>query len=113
MSTSKPSTPYAVEITSSVTLVIAPGTIAVLHRIERAEDDGPDLYHVFHIEGGDPYVIRDDDGVHLRTTTIGVLHHQCGHDPEGAARFENEAGALIYAEYGLSACWPCDQVPQD
>ncbi|MEU1180621.1 hypothetical protein ABZ464_23765 [Streptomyces sp. NPDC005820] len=109
----EPAPPYAVEITGSVTLVIAPGAIAVLHRIERVEDDGPDLYHVFDIEGGDPYVIRDDDGVTLRTTTIGVLHSRCGHDPEGAARFENEPGALIYAEHGLSACWPCDLVPLD
>lgn len=113
MSTSTPATPYAVEITNTVTLVIAPTAIAVLNRIEPAKGDGPDNYHVYDTDGGEPYVIRADDGITLRTTRIGVLHHQCDHDTEGAAQFENEAGALIYAEHGLSACWPCDLVPQD
>ncbi|WP_086859848.1 hypothetical protein [Streptomyces milbemycinicus] len=113
MTTSETATPYAVETTGSVTLVIAPTVIAVLDRIEPAEGDGPDSYHVRDTDGGEPYVIREADGVTLRTTRIGVLHHQCDHDIEGAAQFENEAGALIYAKHGLTACWPCDLVPQD
>ncbi|MEV6738681.1 hypothetical protein AB0N14_17800 [Streptomyces sp. NPDC051104] len=103
----EPAPPYTVEGVSSVTLVIAPGAIAVLDRIEAADGDGPASYHVHDTEGGEPYVIRADDGVTLRTTTIGVLHHGCGHDPENAARFENEAGALIYAKHGMAAVWPC------
>ncbi|MFI1703025.1 hypothetical protein [Streptomyces griseoruber] len=109
----EPVPPYAVEITSNVTLVIAPTTIAVLNRIEPGEDDGPASYHVHDIDGGEPYVIREADEVTLRTTKIGVLHARCGHAPEVAARFEDEPGALIYAEHGLTACWPCDRVPQD
>ncbi|KQW13536.1 hypothetical protein [Streptomyces sp. Root369] len=109
----EPVPPYQVEVTSSVTLVIAPGGIAILNRIEAAEDDGPASYHVLDADGGQPYVIRADDGVTLRTTAIGVLHERCGHTPEDAARFENEAGALIYAQRGLAACWPCHLVPQD
>ncbi|PWI04798.1 hypothetical protein DIZ27_43130 [Streptomyces sp. NWU339] len=109
----EPVPPYAVEITNSVTLVIAPTTIAVLERIEPAEGDAPARYHVHDAEGGESYVIREADEVTLRTTTIGVLHTRCDHNPEVAARFEDEPGALIYAEYGLSTCWPCDQLPED
>ncbi len=109
----EPAPPYAVEITGSVTLVVAPGAIAVLERIEPAEGDTPARYHVRDADGGEPYVIREADGVTLRTTTVGVLHARCGHDPEVAARFENESGALVYAEYGLTRCWTCNMVPQD
>lgn len=107
----EPVPPYQVETTSSVTLVIAPTGIAILKHIEPAEGDGPASYHVHDIDGGTPYVIRADDGVTLRTTAIGVLHERCSHAPENAARFENEAGALIYAKHGLAAVWPCTQLP--
>lgn len=108
----EPRPPFVVETTNSVTLVIAPTTIAILDRIEPGEGDAPARYHVLDAAGGEQYVIREADEVTLRTTTTGVLHAHCEHDVEGA-RFENEPGALIYAQYGLSRVWPCTELPDD
>ncbi|WP_329361194.1 hypothetical protein [Streptomyces sp. NBC_01483] len=101
--------PYAVEVISSVTLVLAPNTIGILDRTELT-GDGPACYHVRDINGGKPYEIREsgtDGKVTLRTTTIGVLHARCGCDPEDVARFESEPQALIYAREALTVCRPC------
>ncbi|MFI1956976.1 hypothetical protein ACH46L_03545 [Streptomyces althioticus] len=107
-----PVPPYALEITSSVTLVIAPTAIAILARIEPARDDTPARYHVLDVDGGAPYVIRQDDGVSLRTVTVGVLHHDCGHDLTGVtSTHETEADAQVAAQCGLHAYWPCTQLP--
>ncbi|MFJ1607023.1 hypothetical protein ACIOHS_27170 [Streptomyces sp. NPDC088253] len=104
--------PYTVEVTNSVTLVIAPPVIAVLDRIEPAEGDEPARYHVRDTEGGEPYVIRQTPGVMLQTTTVGVFHARCEHDVEGA-RFESESHAATYAKHSLAACWPCTDLPSE
>ncbi|MFC3346032.1 hypothetical protein ACFOOM_00970 [Streptomyces echinoruber] len=108
----EPVPPYAVEVTSSITLVATPAKIAVLDRIEPAKGDTPARYHVHDVNGGEPYVIQETDGVTLRTSTVGVLHARCGHTPKAAARFEDEPGALRFAQRALDACWPCDHLPQ-
>ncbi|MEV7413026.1 hypothetical protein AB0O04_34925 [Streptomyces althioticus] len=107
-----PVPPYALEITSSVTLVTAPTAIAILARIEPARDDTPARYHVLDVDGGAPYVIRQDDGVTLRTVTVGVLHHDCDHDLTGVtSTHETEADAHVTAQSRLHAYWPCTQLP--
>ena len=109
----EPVPPYQVEVTHSVTLVIAPSVIAILARIEPAPDGEAARYHVRDVDGGEPYVIRQTPGVMLRTTTIGVLHERCEHNPDVAARFEHESQALVYAKHSLAACWPCTDLPDD
>lgn len=103
---------YALEITSSVTLVTAPAAIAILARIEPATEDAPARYHVLDVDGGAPYVIPQGDGVTLRTVTVGVLHHACGHDlTDVASTHETEADAHVTAQSSLHAYWPCAQLP--
>ncbi|MFF0092708.1 hypothetical protein ACFYSF_22485 [Streptomyces canus] len=108
----EPCPPYVVEVTNSVTLVIAPPALAILDHITPAEGDEPARYRVRDTEGGEPYEIRQTPGVMLSTTTIGVLHERCDHDPDGA-RFESESQALVYAKHSLAACWPCTDLPGD
>ncbi|MDX3345914.1 hypothetical protein PV387_03540 [Streptomyces sp. ME02-6987-2C] len=103
--------PVYVETTSSVTFVCAPTAIAVLRWIGPVHEN-PVRYHVRDIDGGDPYEIRADSTVTLRTTKVGVLHNQCGCTPGDAARFEHETAALVYAREALTVCHPCPKNPE-
>ncbi|WP_019061717.1 hypothetical protein [Streptomyces prunicolor] len=98
--------PYAVEVTRSVSLVLTPDAIAILSRIVTS-DDGPEHYEVQDIDGGGPYVIRSGSETTLLTRNVGVLHERCAHNPEDAARFDTRPQALVYASHALAACWPC------
>ncbi|GGZ23445.1 hypothetical protein GCM10010387_15770 [Streptomyces inusitatus] len=102
----EPVPPFAVEVTGAVTLVLSPQAIGILRQIQPSET-GPARYAVNDVDGGEPYDIRADDSVTLRTTQVGVFHDRCGHDPEDAYRFENQIDAEVYARHALSMCWPC------
>ncbi|MEV5930944.1 hypothetical protein ACPCSG_23640 [Streptomyces cellulosae] len=106
----EPAPPVHVETTASVTLVCAPQAIAVLRWIGPVHEQ-PTRYYVHDTDGGDPYEIRADDSVTLRTTTVGVLHNRCGCTPEGAARFEEDTAALAHAREALTVCHPCPKNP--
>ncbi|MEU6928967.1 hypothetical protein AB0A05_07365 [Streptomyces sp. NPDC046374] len=104
----EPVPPYAVEVTGAVTLVLAPQAIGVLRLIQPGDYGQNAEYRVVDVDGGDPYDIRADNSVTLRTTQVGVFHDRCGHDPEDAARFENETDAVAYALQSMAMCWPCN-----
>ncbi|MFF4756817.1 hypothetical protein ACWD5R_44080 [Streptomyces sp. NPDC002514] len=102
--------PYQVEVTSGVTLVLAPQAVAILVRIEPAEE-GPASYRVNDVDGGGQYLIRADANVTLHSLQTGVLHIRCGCDPDADGRFENEPDALEYVREQLSAWEVCPKSP--
>ncbi|MER6559735.1 hypothetical protein ABT300_18775 [Streptomyces sp. NPDC001027] len=103
----EPIPPFTMEVTASVTLVLAPNAIGVLASTLPGTEGGPERHLVLDIDGGEPYEIVDHPTVSLHTTQVGVLHHRCDCNPENAARFESEPQALTYAKYALTQCWPC------
>ncbi|MER6977123.1 hypothetical protein [Streptomyces carpinensis] len=110
----EPDPPYMVEVTGSTTLVLAPARIGVLKSIEPTGEGEPAVYHVLGPQDGQPYEVREDRTVTLRTTQVGVFHDRCGCDPEDAARYDHEHEALVYARHALTECWPCQaQHPDD
>lgn len=108
----EPVPPYQVETTNSITLVYTATTIAVLRWIGPVHET-PTRFYVSDTNDGEPYEIRSDDTVTLRTTSTGIVHSRCGCSPIDAARFENEDDAMNFAGETLTGCWPCPKSPSE
>jgi hypothetical protein len=112
----EPVPPYAVETTHGLTLVLDPATVGILHTIEPAEFDAPGTaarYNATDLRTGGGLELPADGPVRHHPVAVGVLHVRCGHDPDDAARFENEQDATVYAREALTAWWPCPDNPAE
>lgn len=110
----EPVPPYAVETTHSVSLVLDPAAVGLLNTIEPAEFDAPGTpacYSATDLRTGQRLDLPADGPERLHTVSVGVLHIRCGHDPDDAARFENEQDATVYARNALTAWWLCPENP--
>lgn len=112
----EPVPPYAVETSYSVTLVLDPATVGRLHSIEPFEFDPPGTtayYYATDLRTGENLDVPTDAPERLHTVSVGVIHARCCHDPDDAARFENQQDAAEYARSSLTAWWACPDNPAE
>ncbi|MFI9026323.1 hypothetical protein [Streptomyces sp. NPDC053560] len=105
----QPDPPYIVEVTAAVHLVLTPQGIGRLTRIQPDSEPGQAAsWRVADVLTGEERTVDAYGRLDLPEVRTGVLHAECGCDPDGdVARFENAEDATAHAQEHLTAYWDC------